>query len=77
VLPQARKLRDLKVVDHDLETPASIEESVRPIAAAELVLAAEEARAVVALPATQKGEELDRPEDYGLVRDTGRKINAG
>src|SRR4051794_18303257 len=62
VLPQARKLRDLKVVDDDLETPSSIEESIRPIAAAELVLAAEEARAVVALPATQIGEELDRPE---------------
>ena len=75
VLPQARKLRDLKVVDDDLAEPRPVEEAVRPVAAAELVAAAEESRAVVALPATQ----LDRLEDYGLLPDTGPapKINAG
>jgi DNA recombination protein RmuC len=70
VLPQARKLRDLKVVDDDLVEPRPVEEAVRPVAAAELVAAAEESRAVVALPATWTGEELDRPEDYGLAADS-------
>jgi DNA recombination protein RmuC len=69
VLPQARKLRDLKVVEDDLVTPRPVEEAVRPLAAAELVVAAEEARPVVALPPGTVGEELDRPEDYGLVTD--------
>jgi len=80
VLPQARKLRDLKVVDDDLADPHPVEEAVRPIAAAELVAAAEESRAVVALPTTQAGEELDRPEDYGLTDIAAPpepKINAG
>jgi DNA recombination protein RmuC len=80
VLPQARKLKDLKVVDLDLDAPGPIEEAVRPIAAAELVAAVDEARAVVALPAapsaTEPSAELDRPEDYGLLSDppdeTGR-----
>jgi hypothetical protein len=36
---------------------------VRPLSAGELVVAAEEARAVVALPPG----ELDRPADYGLT----------
>jgi len=65
VLPQARKLRDLKVVDDDLVEPKPVEEAVRPVAAAELVAAAESERPVVQLPAG----ELDRPEDYGLRLD--------
>jgi DNA recombination protein RmuC len=84
VLPQARKLRDLKVVDDELATPASIEESPRPLAAPELVIAAEESRAVVALPPTELDRsELDRPEDYGLTAgaagaaDRHRQSNAG
>jgi DNA recombination protein RmuC len=79
VLPQARKLRDLKVVDDDLTAPTSVEEAVRSIAAPELVLAAEEARAVVALPTASAADELDRPEDYGLTPpvDAPAKINAG
>ena len=77
VLPQARKLRDLKVVDDDLVDPRPVEEAVRPLAAAELVVAAEEARPVVALPPGNavgwpQGEPpiadvVERPEDYGLV----------
>jgi DNA recombination protein RmuC len=63
VLPQARKLRDLKVVDDDLVEPKPVEEAVRPVAAAELVAAAESERPIVPLPAG----ELDRPEDYGLT----------
>ena len=80
VLPQARKLRDLKVVDDDLVEPRPVEEAVRPLAAAELVVAAEEARPVVALPpGAPTGEELDRPEDYGLLADkpTDGKAAAG
>ena len=81
VLPQARKLRDLKVVDDDLAEPRPVEEAVRPVAAAELVAAAEESRAVVALPpATPSGDELDRPEDYGLLAppaDAERRFGAG
>ena len=80
VLPQARKLRDLKVVDDELAEPHPVEEAVRPVAAAELVASAEESRSVVALPAaTHGGEELDRPEDYGLtpVSSPEAKINAG
>src|SRR5438270_4090467 len=66
VLPQARKLRDLKVVDDDIADPRPVEEAVRPVAAAELVAAAESSRVIVALPAA----ELDRPEDYGLLAET-------
>ena len=69
VLPQARKLKDLKVVDDDLTAPRPIEEAVRPIAAAELVAAADEDRPVVALPASEVPTELDRLEDYGLITD--------
>jgi hypothetical protein len=57
------------VVDDDIESPAAVEEPVRPLAAPELVVAAEEAHAVVALPARLVGEELDRPEDYALLLD--------
>ena len=69
VLVTARKLNDLDVVDADLDAPAAIEESVRPLGAAELVAAAEDARAVVVLPATADDSVIDRPEDYGLVDD--------
>jgi DNA recombination protein RmuC len=72
VLPQARKLKELKVVDEELIAPRPIEEAVRPIAATELVAAADQDRAVVLLPAA--GEEIareeiviDRPQDYGLI----------
>jgi DNA recombination protein RmuC len=63
VLVTARKLNDLEVVDAELDAPAPVEEPVRPLGAAELVVAAEQARAVVALPAAT---ELDRAEDYGI-----------
>ena len=71
VLVTARKLNDLEVVDVVLEEPTAIEESVRPLGAAELVAVAAEARAVGAQPAGPPagGDELDRPEDYGLVTD--------
>ena len=80
VFAAARKLNALGVVDDDLEAPASIEHSVRPLAAPELVTAAEDARAVVALPAATQGrDELDRPEDYGLItpNDPDRKYRTG
>jgi DNA recombination protein RmuC len=66
VLPQARKLKELKVVDDDLVAPRPIEEAVRPIAATELVAAADEDRPIVVLPATSDETVIERPEDYGL-----------
>ena len=69
VLPQARKLKELKVVDDDLVAPRPVEEAVRPIAAAELVAAADEDRPVVALPSGDPAVELDRIADYGLIGD--------
>jgi hypothetical protein len=80
VLPQARKLKDLKVVDIDLAAPTPIEEAVRPVAAAELVASVEQARAVVPLPAVAEAaadamtetvtDAIERAEDYGLLLDT-------
>jgi len=67
VLPQARKLKELKVVDDDLADPKPVEDAVRPVAAAELVAAVEDQRAIVPLPGA--GSDLDRPEDYGLLAD--------
>jgi len=76
VLVTARKLNDLEVVDSRLDEPQAVEESVRPLGAAELVTAAEDGRAVVVLPvetstpaAELERAELDRVEDYGLVLD--------
>ncbi|HEU5034173.1 MAG TPA: DNA recombination protein RmuC [Mycobacteriales bacterium] len=74
VLVTARKLNDLQVVDAELDSPTAVEESVRPLGAAELVTAAEQSRTVVALPAAGAGVdadavevvELDRIDDYGL-----------
>jgi DNA recombination protein RmuC len=63
VLVTARKLNDLDVVAAELDSPHPVEEPVRPLGAAELLVAAEQSRPVVALPAG----ELDRPEDYGLI----------
>ena len=71
VLSTARKLNALEVVDGELETPAGVEESVRLLAAPELVSAAEEAHAVVALPTGDTGwpASRERLEDYGLIAD--------
>ncbi|HET7312327.1 MAG TPA: DNA recombination protein RmuC [Mycobacteriales bacterium] len=74
VLPQARKLKDLKVVDEDLSDPKPVEDAVRPVAAAELVAAVEDQRAIVPLPAAADAL-LDRPEDYGLVTDESQSGN--
>src|SRR3954453_10704324 len=72
VLPQARKLKELKIVDDELADPKAIDEAVRPIAAAELVESAEQARPVVTLPAAEATvlvDELERADDYGLQTD--------
>jgi DNA recombination protein RmuC len=69
VLVTARKLNDLEVVDTRLDAPKPVEESIRPLGAAELVTAAEDARAVVVLPGADPVLELDRAADYGLVSD--------
>jgi DNA recombination protein RmuC len=75
VLPQARKLKELKVVDDDLVAPRPIEEAVRPIAATELVAAADEDRPIVVLPATSAETVIERPEDYGLRDEPAAKHN--
>jgi DNA recombination protein RmuC len=72
VLVSARRLHDLKVVDVDLDEPTAVEASVRPLSKPELVTAAEQARAVVALPSRGGGDaeasdELERASDYGLA----------
>src|SRR3954454_24628937 len=67
VLVTARKLNALGVVEDDIDTPAAVEEPVRPVAAAELVAAVEDQRAIVPRPGA--GSALDRPEDYGLLAD--------
>ncbi len=46
VLVSARRLHDLKVTSEELAGPAPVEQAVRPLAAAELVASAAEARAV-------------------------------
>jgi DNA recombination protein RmuC len=69
VLVTARKLHDLKVVDSELDELDGVEASVRPLTKPELVESAEAARTVVVLPAP--ADELDRPEDYGLLPDSG------
>ena len=73
VLVTARKLNDLEVVDNQLDAPNAIEESIRPLGAAELVSAAEDARAVVVLPANVGETVIDRPEDYGLLEEPSNK----
>jgi DNA recombination protein RmuC len=73
VLPQARKLKELKVVDDELIAPRPVEEAIRPIAAAELIAAADEDRPVVVLPASSEQTVIDRPEDYGLLDDAPAK----
>jgi DNA recombination protein RmuC len=69
VLVTARRLNALEVVEGELDSPDAIEEPIRPLAAPELVNAAEEMHAIVALPAGQAAIELDRPEDYGFITD--------
>ncbi|REF35599.1 DNA recombination protein RmuC [Thermasporomyces composti] len=49
VLVTARRLRDLKVTAEELENPTPVDQAVRPLAAAELVASAAEARAVRSL----------------------------
>ncbi|MDQ1696844.1 MAG: recombination protein RmuC [Frankiaceae bacterium] len=79
VLVTARKLNALEVVDVELAAPDAIEEAIRPLAASELVTAAEEAHIVVALPAAEAvgwpavgapvSDVAERAEDYGLLAD--------
>ncbi|MBV9291046.1 MAG: hypothetical protein JO222_01255, partial [Frankiales bacterium] len=81
VLVTARKLNALEVVDGDLDQPLAVEESVRPLAAPELVESIE--RTVVALPAealgwpateaADAGDVVQRAEDYGLAVNTTPK----
>jgi DNA recombination protein RmuC len=75
VLVSARKLNALEIVDYELDPPTPVDEPVRTLGAPELVTAAEEARAVVALPAivipdaegTSALADLDgRTDDYGI-----------
>jgi DNA recombination protein RmuC len=65
VLPSARRLADLNVTDETLVTPSPIDEPVRPLAAAELVEAADDARQVRALP-PMLFDELEADPRYGV-----------
>jgi DNA recombination protein RmuC len=71
VLVTARRLNALDVTDLELETPTTVDEPIRQVAAAELVAVVEEQRAVVPLPAPVPAPapvtDIDRPEDYGLL----------
>jgi DNA recombination protein RmuC len=64
VLSSARKLNDLEIVDEPIKELTGIEETVRPLARAELVEAAEVERTIRAV--TSVVEDLDRIEDYGI-----------
>jgi DNA recombination protein RmuC len=69
VLVTARKLNALEVVDSALADPTPVEEPVRTLGAAELVTAAEDGRAVVALPARTdriRDDDLEFRADYGI-----------
>jgi DNA recombination protein RmuC len=76
VLVTARRLNALDVTDLELETPATVDEPIRQVAAAELVAAVEEEHTVVALPAADVVTELDRPEDYALLPDASSRTIA-
>jgi len=68
VLVTARRLNDLDVVDEELAVAGGIEEPVRPLAAPELVASAEEAQAVVALPARSEIGGID--DSFGVNAGT-------
>lgn len=67
VLVTARKLHELRVVDTELDELEGVEVAVRPLAKPELVAAAEQARAVVALPSVGGDPDFDNLSDYGLA----------
>lgn len=69
VLPSARRMRDLKVSDADLDSPAAVDEPVRPLSAPELVESAEQGRAVIALPSPTGAGESDGDEAATLADD--------
>ena len=71
VLVTARRLNALDVTDLELETPSTVDEPIRQVAAAELVAAVEEDRTLVALPAAPDAHDAhdvaERAEDYALL----------
>src|SRR5947209_5626086 len=74
VLVTARRLNALEVTDFDLESPTTVDEPIRQVAAAELVAAVEEERTIVALPAaTDAHDVVERAEDYALLSESTDK----
>ncbi len=67
VLPSARKLSELGVVDGELTAPAVVEETPRTLSAPELVAAPELAADPEPAPADMDGALID-PAEVGLVR---------
>ncbi|HVT22536.1 MAG TPA: DNA recombination protein RmuC [Mycobacteriales bacterium] len=63
VMSTARKLNDMNVTDEPLKELAGIEDTIRPLAKAELVASAEEASALVAVSGL---DDARRIEDYGI-----------
>jgi DNA recombination protein RmuC len=63
VMSAARKLNDLNVTDEPLKELTGIEDTIRPLAKAELVAAAEEASGLFAIPGLEQDRRID---DYGI-----------
>src|SRR3954469_21006845 len=77
VLVTARRLNALEVTDLEIESPTTVDEPIRQVAAAELVAAAEQARPLVTLQAAAVGPlALENPADYGLVVDADPESDA-
>ncbi|MGH3341829.1 MAG: DNA recombination protein RmuC [Carbonactinosporaceae bacterium] len=63
VLVSARRLRDLRMVEDDLDAPRQVEETPRALSTPELVASAEEARHVRSLPWAADDHGADTPAD--------------
>ena len=72
----ARRLNALEVTDLEIDSPMTVDEPIRQVAAAELVAAVEQEQTVVALPALEPGIELERPQDYALLPDVSESDRA-
>ncbi len=77
VMSTARRLNEMQVTDEPLRELSGLEDTVRPLTKAELVEAAEEAAALVAIPPLT--DDLHRLDDYGInaANETERDRRTG
>ncbi|HVV77123.1 MAG TPA: hypothetical protein VHC43_13915, partial [Mycobacteriales bacterium] len=77
VLSSARRLSEMEIVDEPLAELDGIEETIRPLAKAELVEAAEAERTIRAVATV--GVEPERLDDYGINAgdDVGKDWRTG